>query len=83
MQNHISDMIKIKDMVKSKNTNADLEETILETIEGCIENAKSHLKTEKQQIFDVSKYTLEKCDTPRNGSLIGFFEEVYNKVTKF
>lgn len=40
------------------------------------------LETEKQQIFDSVKYTLEQCDTPRKGSLNDFFEEVYNQVTK-
>ena len=48
MQNHIADMKKIQEMVKSKNLDKDLEVTILESIEGCIENAESFLETEKQ-----------------------------------
>ena len=50
MQNHIADMKKIQEMVKSKNLDKDLEVTILESIEGCIENAESFLETEKEQI---------------------------------
>jgi hypothetical protein len=38
------------------------------------------LETQKLQIFDAVKYTLEQCDTPRKGSLNDFFEEIYNKV---
>ena len=50
MQNHIADMKKIQEMIKSKNLDKDLEVTILESIEGCIENAESFLETEKEQI---------------------------------
>ena len=53
MQNHIADMKKIQEMVKSKNLDKDLEETILESIEGCIENAESFLEAEKEQILEV------------------------------
>ena len=48
MQNHIADMKKIQEMVKSKNLDKDLEVTILESIEGCIENAESFLEAEKE-----------------------------------
>ena len=54
MQNHIADMKKIQEMVKSKNLDKDLEVTILESIEGCIENAESFLETEKEQIKNSS-----------------------------
>ena len=50
MQNHIADMKKIQEMVKSKNLDKDLEVTILESIEGCIENAESFLEAEKELI---------------------------------
>lgn len=53
MQNHIADMKKIQEMVKSKNLDKDLEVTILESIEGCIENAESFLETEKEQIIEA------------------------------
>ena len=53
MQNHIADMKKIQEMVKSKNLDKDLEVTILEAIEGCVENAESFLETEKEQIKDA------------------------------
>lgn len=53
MQNHIADMKKIQEMVKSKNLDKDLEVTILESIEGCIENAESFLETEKEQILEA------------------------------
>ena len=52
MQNHIADMKKIQEMVKSKNLDKDLEETILESIEGCIENAESFLEAEKEQMIN-------------------------------
>ena len=52
MQNHIADMKKIQEMVKSKNLDKDLEVTILESIEGCIENAESFLETEKEQMIN-------------------------------
>ena len=55
MQNHIADMKKIQEMVKSKNLDKDLEVTILESIEGCIENAESFLETEKEQICEAYK----------------------------
>ena len=50
MTDHIIDMEKIKKMVISKKVDKDLEETILGTIEGCIENAKSHLESERNQM---------------------------------
>jgi len=50
MTDHIIDMEKIKKMVITKKVDKDLEETILETIEGCIENAKSHLESERNQM---------------------------------
>jgi hypothetical protein len=53
MQIHIRDMEKIKQMVISKKVDKDLEETIIETIEGCLENAKAYLNTEKQQIINA------------------------------
>jgi len=53
MQKHISDMYEIKEMVISKKVDKDLEETILETIDGCIENAVAYLKKEKQQIIEA------------------------------
>jgi hypothetical protein len=52
MQNHIADMKKIQEMVKSKNLDKDLEVTILESIEGCIENAESFLEAEKEQMIN-------------------------------
>ena len=52
MQNHIADMKKIQKMVKSKNLDKDLEVTILESIEGCIENAESFFETEKEQMIN-------------------------------
>ena len=55
MQNHIADMKKIQEMIKSKNLDKDLEVTILESIEGCIENAESFLETEKEQILEAYK----------------------------
>lgn len=53
MSDHIKDMEKIKQFVISKKVDKDLEETILETIEGCIENAKSHLESERNQMCRI------------------------------
>ena len=53
MQNHIADMKKIQKMVKSKNVDKDIEVTILESIEGCIENAESFFEAEKEQIIEA------------------------------
>lgn len=50
MQIHIKDLHKIRQMVKDKKVDVDLEEIITETINGCIENAESHLGREKNQI---------------------------------
>ena len=66
MQNHIADMKKIQEMVKSKNLDKDLEVTILESIEGCIENAESFLETEKEQIIDASVQANLRYDTRAN-----------------
>ena len=52
MQNHIADIKKIQEMVKSKHLDKNLEVTILESIEGCIENAESFLETEKEQMIN-------------------------------
>ena len=62
MQNHIADMKKIQEIVKSKNLDKDLEVTILKSIEGCIENAKSFLETEKEQIMEVVEFCDAHCD---------------------
>ena len=62
MQNHIADMKKIQEMVKSKNLDKDLEVTILESIEGCIENAESFLETEKEQMMEVVEFCDAHCD---------------------
>jgi hypothetical protein len=40
------------------------------------------LETQKHQIIEAAKYTLEQCDTPVKGSLNDFYESVYNEVTK-
>ena len=50
MSIHILHMKKVKEMVISKKVDKDLKETILETIDGCIENAESFLEREKNQI---------------------------------
>ena len=49
MQNHIADMKKIQEMVKSKNLDKDLEVTILESIEGCIEMLNRFWKPKKSR----------------------------------
>ena len=53
MQLHIEDLYKIRQMVLDKKCDSDLENTITETIDGCIENAESFLEKEKQQIIDA------------------------------
>jgi predicted solute-binding protein len=68
MQLHIDDLNKIKEMVINKSLDKDLQETITETINGCIENAESHLETEKNQIrksFFDSRITPEKVTSTK------------------
>lgn len=55
MQLHIEDLYKIRQFVLYKKCDSDLENTITETIDGCIENAETFLEKEKQQIIDSHK----------------------------
>lgn len=50
MHRHINDLKAIQQMVIDKKVDKELEETITETIEGCIVNAKSYLKLEKNNM---------------------------------
>ena len=74
MQNHIADMKKIQEMIKSKNLYKDLELTILESIEGCIENAESFLEAEKEQILEGKRVV--KCNSDEST------EDFYNRTYK-
>jgi hypothetical protein len=68
MQLHIDDLNKIKQMVVEKKIDKDLELTITETIDGCIENAQSHMETGKNQIrkaFFDSRITPEKVTSTK------------------
>lgn len=56
MQEHIEHLKIMQNMVKEKSFDADLTETINETLAGAIENAESFIKKEKQQIIDAAKY---------------------------
>jgi hypothetical protein len=73
MQAHIDDLNTIKQMVLDKNLkDKDLEETITETIEGCIINAESYLELEKNQ----AKYSYNQ------GGMLAFevgSEDYFNK----
>ncbi len=57
--------------------------TCLAILERVMRNAikrvdEEFLEIEKQQMADVSKWTLENCDIPRSGSLDQFFNEYYD-----
>jgi len=73
--------------VLEEKSNAELIADSFNTISECglkpgelLKQYNDLLETQKLQIFDAVKYTLEQCDTPRKGSLNDFFEEIYNKV---
>ena len=76
MTDHINDMIRIKEIIKSKNYDSDITETILESIEGCIENAKSHLMSERDQMRRI--YNQGGVSAQDISSSV-FFDEEYNQ----
>lgn len=79
MQLHIEDLYKIRQMVLDKKCDSDLENTITETIDGCIENAESFLEKEKQQIIDSVIFG-NRQDTYDGSETIGetYFKETFN-----
>lgn len=76
MTDHINDMIRIKEIIKSKNYDSDITETILESIEGCIENAKSHLMSERDQMRRI--YNQGGVSAQDISSSV-FFDKEYNQ----
>ena len=76
MTDHINDMIRIKEIIKSKNYDSDITETILESIEGCIENAKSHLMSERDQMRRIYN---QGGVSAQDISSSAFFDEEYNQ----
>lgn len=77
IKNHIDDMIRIKDIIISKNYDSDLTETIIESIDGCIENAKSHLQGERNQMRRI--YNQGGVSAQEVGSNI-FFDKEYEQI---
>ena len=76
MTDHINDMIRIQEIIKSKNYDSDITETILESIEGCIENAKSHLMSERDQMRRIYN---QGGVSAQDISSSAFFDEEYNQ----
>ena len=81
LHKHIIDMKKFQQMVLSKSIDKDLEETIAESIEACIENAESFLKSEKEQVIKAweSGYSNGVRSVSRGEPKIKSAEEYYTK----
>jgi hypothetical protein len=80
MQIHISDLYKMKEFVISKKADKDLEETILVTIDGCIENATAYVEKEKQNIINAWNHA--ETRKPEEMKHINNAKDYYNKTFK-
>lgn len=78
MANHIDDLEKIKEMVLSKKVDKDLEESVLTVIVGCIENANSHLDSERDQMRRI--YNQGGTWASQIGSETFFYEEYSQEI---
>jgi len=76
---HIKHLQKMKKMVIDSNIDLELTEIITETIDGCIENAQSHLVREKSQLRktfnQVGKWASEITSED-------YFNQEYTQISK-